>query len=223
MAIVFELTRLLMQHDFNIRHHSLQRLALVLWLALSGGSQECLLAQGTILFATRNGVPFVLGPVLDGRTGECFEAGDAWAAQLYYSTDLSAGAPLRPLSPATTFYTRSETNPFRSCYVQPVLVILPGVAPRETVQLQMRVWNTTAGATYEEAAANPIGVVGQSSRFDAMTGDASITGTLVNLQGFSVYPVPEPSTLLLLGLCAAALALFSRRKATGPTSSSEPG
>ena len=99
----------------------------------------------------------------------------------------------------------------RGCYIQPVLVVLPGVEAGQTVQVQMRVWNAAAGSTYEQAEASARGVIGQSPRLFSIAGDTIVPGDLKGVTGLSVFPVPEPSALLLLSLSAAGLCLFCKR------------
>jgi hypothetical protein len=101
-------------------------------------------------------------------------------------------------------------------FIAPVLLTFPDVAPQTSVTVQMRAWNVEAGATYEEAASSPIGVIGQSNRFPLITGrgDDILPLDMTALNPFSVYPVPEPGPLALIaaGLLGISLARLSRRR-----------
>jgi len=88
---------------------------------------------------------------------------------------------------------------------------------RYNVQLQVRVWDITDGTTFEAARlANPLGVFGLSQPFSylmpasgsAPPADFFMTG----FQSFTIGVVPEPSTMALAGLGAAALMILRRRK-----------
>jgi hypothetical protein len=99
--------------------------------------------------------------------------------------------------------------------------IIPGVPGGEVAFIQVRAWNTAAGANYAAAFAAGTGgmenAYGISTVFSVATGNpnASPPGTpaaLVGLQSFSLNPIPEPSTFVLAGLGFASLLLFRRRK-----------
>jgi hypothetical protein len=167
-------------------------------------------AQGAIWFANRSGTPFIDERVTDGRTG-AWLAGEAWTAQLYYSEDLSPRTELRPAFPATHFMN-ADIFPNRGGYIVPVTVIVPGTTYRQIVAVEMRVWNTAAGSTYEEAAANPNGVVGSSERFDVLLFDTRTPGYLLGLNPFSVHPVSEPSALCMLLTGIFGFAILKKRK-----------
>jgi hypothetical protein len=73
--------------------------------------------------------------------------------------------------------------------------------------LQVRAWDTTLGATYEEVAALGQGGFGESNIFQERGGDDTLgvpklPGNLLGLESFSLREVPEPGSavLLLLGL-----------------------
>jgi hypothetical protein len=74
----------------------------------------------------------------------------------------------------------------------------------------MKVWNTKAGSSYEEASASPIGIVGESKPFFLGLSVFPIPTYMVTLQPFSVYPVPEPSAVILIA--AGGLSLLLPRK-----------
>lgn len=94
-------------------------------------------------------------------------------------------------------------------------VTVPGVAGGSIAHLQVEVWNTAFGSTYASASAS-----GQANAF-AISPVLNITVTSApnppaNLTGLTPLSlntvVPEPSSLALAGLGAAALMVFRRRK-----------
>lgn len=84
---------------------------------------------------------------------------------------------------------------------------MPDVRPGQQATLQMRAWNAEAGASYEAAAASPLGVVGKSNLVNLWVGSPEMPAPMAGLFGFSVVPLPEPSTLALAVLGVALLAL----------------
>jgi len=93
---------------------------------------------------------------------------------------------------------------------------VPGVALGGTASVQLKVWEAAAG-TYDAAAAGTTYKFGASTVFPLATGGAgspaALASALVGLTSFSlgVNAVPEPSTLAL-GLLGAAALLLRRRK-----------
>jgi hypothetical protein len=90
------------------------------------------------------------------------------------------------------------------------LANVAGDAAVATVQL--RVWDTTSGADWTSAT-----VKGASALFDvnAIGGTLNPAPTLNGLRSFNLTGgavIPEPSTFALVGLGAAALLIFRRRK-----------
>jgi hypothetical protein len=154
--------------------------------------------------------PPIFAPVTDSCTGQRLE-GAAWLTRLYYAPGpFSESVVLKAADPAVPFRTGTSAG-----FITPVVVTLPDVEPETLVTVQMRAWNTEAGATYEEAASSPIGVVGQSNRIYLVTGGGSrLPADMVPLSDFSVYPIPEPGPLVLIvaGLLGMSLARFSRRR-----------
>jgi hypothetical protein len=86
------------------------------------------------------------------------------------------------------------------------------------VTLQVRAWDINYGATYEAAFANPAnaGPFGKSALFayqiPATAADPVANFFMNNFLAFTIIDVPEPSTFALVGLGAAALVIFRRRK-----------
>jgi hypothetical protein len=101
------------------------------------------------------------------------------------------------------------------------------VAGGTPYEFQVRVWQASAGATWAAATGGGNGTAGTylgnggsqwgySNPFNVTPATApSPSATLIGLNAFQlspVVPVPEPTTLALGGLGAAALLLFRRRK-----------
>jgi hypothetical protein len=89
-----------------------------------------------------------------------------------------------------------------------VVVAVPGVQPATYATVMMRAYN---GQSWETST-----IRGESSLITVPTSGGTLPPKyLVGLQGFSVYPVPEPSTVPLVALFG--IALFRRK----PKSASE--
>jgi hypothetical protein len=124
---------------------------------------------------------------------------------------------LQAASPTTTFRTGAAGG-----FVFPTTASLGNVLPDATVAtLEMVAWDNSSGnySTWTQASAAwkaGLIVAGESGRFNvaAIGGQANPAPNLVGLQSFNLYSnvVPEPSTLALAGLGAAALLIFRRRK-----------
>jgi len=95
---------------------------------------------------------------------------------------------------------------------------LAGVAAGDTATLQVFAWDNSSGAYADPAAAwsawkGALIAGGSSSSFNLAVGGGTITPpNLVGLTSFNLYMVPEPTTMALAGLGAAALLIFRRRK-----------
>jgi hypothetical protein len=163
-------------------------------------------AQGTIKFNNRL-TGQVDAPVRmpDATTGAGSQAGAM--AQLYY---IPATGPAVALTPATTFRTTSAAAMF---YVNEPLtgVIVPGVPAGSTANIQLRAW--VGGTSYETATQ----FIGESNIIPVSLGGVPAQGApipdavLTGLQGFNLRVVPEPSTIAL-GVLGAAALLYRRRK-----------
>src|SRR5881394_964355 len=163
-------------------------------------------AQGTVDFRNKSSLPAINAPVTDARTGLRVE-GSACIAQLYYTEGVTFDrAALRPAEPSTHFSTGGLAG-----YIIPVDIVLSDVGTNAVITVQMRAWNTAAGSTYEQAAVNPLGVIGESNILVTTAGGGgSVPGEMEPLYQFSVYPVPEPKPLALL--IAGLIAIFLPRR-----------
>ena len=159
--------------------------------------------QGTIFFNKRTSAGDVRIYAPDGVSG----AGTAAAvvnAQLF----LVSGDTFTALTPATTFRNNSAAASF---FVNPVDVTVPGIAPGNPATVVIRFWDAAAGS-FDAAI-----IRGQTAplTISALGGVNPITGAIVptpdlaGLQSFVL--VPEPSTITLGALGAAAL-LYRGRK-----------
>lgn len=102
-------------------------------------------------------------------------------------------------------------------------VALPGQAAGTMVQMQLRVWETAYGATFEAASTagamgNRFAYLGTGSTFTVGLGGGGTTipvpsiATLFQPFAVTAAPVPEPSVVALGLVGAGALLLLRRRK-----------
>ena len=158
-------------------------------------------AQGTLNFNNR--VAGVLdAPVFNIDTATRLD-GTRFMAQLYAGATADSLAAVGVAAPFRTGAGAGYINPGANATVA-VATVVPGA----NAFIRMRAWDTTTGATYEAAS-----VRGESSVFSVATGGAgsppSLPANLVGLTSFNL--VPEPSTIAL-GVLGAAALLIRRRK-----------
>lgn len=180
----------------------------VLLLSL-GGLQAA--GQGTLWFSTRVAgqvdarVVHTGGSPLQPLAGPI---GSQYVGQLY-------AAPVRG-----TFAPLGLPVPFRETPVDARGYILdggevevPGVAPGEAAQVRFVAWHQALGKTYEEAIAlgwggdwgeSPVAII-------VTGGSGSPPAPLVDLRGFTISWMPEPSPVTLITMGAVVLALGRRR------------
>jgi len=192
---------------------------------LTTGLTAATFAQGTINFDTFNANTAKGGVYFPGTTTSADATIDG---QLFYS-DTSAANPIAnftAFSPVLQFSTANGT------IIDPTLIVDPNQFGGNHVFVQLRVWNASAGGTWATAVGiNPpaTGSAGltEFGNSSVMTltlggddglgqGDPPVTpGTANSFTSFAmtaVAPIPEPSTIILGGLGAAALMAFRRRK-----------
>ena len=142
-------------------------------------------AQGTLVF--RNHGNLIDAPVfdVDGRTPL---AGSAYCAQLYLGVSPDS---LGPVSSMVTFRERTAAG-----YLPATLVTIEGWGPR---YFQIRAWESSAGATYEEAVAAG-GRFGFSNTIlvDALVPPAG-PGEPIGLESFHLIPEPATRYIVLFG------------------------
>lgn len=126
----------------------------------------------------------------------------------------AADAALQWVSTTTTFRTGTGAG-----VIAGVTVTLPNVAKDAAAATVLAfAWdNSTPYATPADAWAawqNGIIAGGSSGKFNvaAIGGDSNVPANLLGLKSFNLYMVPEPTTMALAGLGAAALLIFRRRK-----------
>jgi len=102
------------------------------------------------------------------------------------------------------------------------VVTIPTVGNGATGWFEVIAWDTTLGGTTSGATADQAfaysqthgDIWGASAVFSTTTGGPTPTppATLLGLTSFTLNAVPEPSSLALVGLGAAALTILRRRK-----------
>jgi len=191
-------------------------LILALGLVTASGA----FAQGEIVFANFNSG--VNSPITD-TTGARLNAGagaNGFYADLFYGAPGSTDAQLTDLGIAVPFSTGGGAGYFLGGGRT-----LPGQSGN--TELEVRVWQVSAGATWAAATGGGVGTAATYQGHGGTQWGVSVPITLnlpvaptpspdmTGLTAFQltpVAPVPEPTTLALCGLGAAALLLFRRRK-----------
>lgn len=167
-------------------------------------------AQGTVNFA--NGAAGVNAPITNIMTG-LGVAGPGFQAQLYVG-------PAGTVNPAllTTNGVSGTSAPFSTGgaagYFFGGARTIAGASEGTIVTMQVRVWMTSWGASWETA----ICFRGESNLIQVSLGGLSPTPNMVGLQGFTAGPltpcppVQEPSSIALTMLGTLALGLFGVRR-----------
>lgn len=200
-------------------------------LAISACLVTLAYAQGAITFDTSaaagvnarvlmpNGTPV-------GSTAAGAPAGSLFLAQLYFAagsvTDsaslVPAGNPVNLRSGTSAGFSQITGTTSLGVLVDPTVVV-PTIPGGALATIQMRAWWAGPGGNtytqYYEYNGPPNGLFGASPLLVKPLGAGgtppSPPADLVGLQGFTLIPVPEPTTWALLGLGAAALWIFRRR------------
>jgi hypothetical protein len=155
-------------------------------------------AQGTVNFAN----------IGTGVNAPFNDVGGAALAGANWSVELLAGSSATALNPVVTLTPTFSAGYFNGGS--------QNVGFAGAGFYQVRVWNTAAGATYAAAAANAtLGRIADSGALAITpTQPATPPGTpapLAGLTSLTLTQVPEPSTIAL-GLLGAAALLIRRRK-----------
>jgi len=170
-------------------------------------------AQGQVDFRNRN---TGLTPPLDSAVYSDMvggtKLGDAnFVAQIFFSAT-QTGSFTAITDPAAPFRTGTGAG-YWNAGADPTRT-LPGIAAGATAWIEVRVWDSTKGATYDAAKAAG-GRYGDSNIFSLTTGGPttppSAPAALAGLQSFALVAIPEPSTIAL-GMLGAAALLLRRRK-----------
>jgi len=204
----------------------MKKLAAILCLtALTTGA----FAQGTVQF-------FPTASTLSSATVGGVQGATAGAVGSYYYGLLTATAATGPFTFSGIYATnRAQAGYFGS----PAAVTVPGWAAGATMSYEVAIWSSSLGAIWKSswvnaagtapAAANtfsPAGNFGLSAIGTGASGGLgvpatppfSLFGGATGIQnGFNAAPVgggvvPEPTSMALAGLGAAALLIFRRRK-----------
>ena len=165
--------------------------------------------QGVVNFANFGGNPIRYDPIgFPSKTNAPLEVG-SFCVALYWGVlgssedqlvQLGANGNVSPAFPIAGFFSvggRTTGN----------------ATPRASwATFQVKAWSK-GFASYEAAIASgdPTKFAGKSSVFDNYTGGGQIVATL-NMPGFTVVPIPEPGSLAIGILGAAAVLLFRRKK-----------
>lgn len=138
-------------------------------------------------------------------------------AQLYYGASTANESSLVAITAAPTTFKGSQSANVGTWFGGSRTV--DGFDKPSTVNLQVRVWDINLASSYEAAVAMGgayTGLIGTSMIFQYSfpTSPTPAPGefTMQNFQGFTIGTIPEPSTIVLAGLGAAALLIFRRRK-----------
>lgn len=177
-------------------------------------------AQGTVAFQNRDTANNVNAPIYDLTVGGTKLEGTAFMAQLYAGAAGTAESALKAVGDAVDFRTGAAAG-----YVNvgsAASRAIDGVAFGANAAVQIRAWSAAGGATYEAAlakAASDASIhVGMSKVLTIATAASALNtpSPLAGLESFAITSqaspiIPEPSTLALAALGAAAL-LIRRRQ-----------
>jgi hypothetical protein len=140
-------------------------------------------------------------------------SGDRYAIEFWAGPSSAVDFGGLTLITTTTFRTAATATALPNGITFTVSAAVPGVAAGLPAKLGVRVWDTQSGATYELAGVKAAGALFTSGPLGGVDGGGNL---VLNPnwvgQSFSLAAVPEPSSMALAGLGAAALVLFRRRK-----------
>ena len=141
----------------------------------------------------------------------------SFRAQLYYGASTADEGSLIPVTLAPSLF-RSSTTTMEPGTWAPGTRILDGFSePGNIVRLQVRVWDYSAGSTWEEALATGQGLFGKSAVFNYTIPNMDPLNPVAmflmfEFRGFSIGTIPEPTSFALAVLGAAVLLTFRRSR-----------
>jgi hypothetical protein len=168
--------------------------------------------QGTIEFVNRiTGQGTFDNAVTDEVSGGRLD-GSGFSAQLYAGPAGSADGALTAVGAATAFRSGNAAGLWNA-----ITVTIDSVAPGASARVQARAWDNNGGAVTSWEATGLDFARGESASFDSQAlGGAgappSLPASFEGVGPFSIVIIPEPTTLVLGALGAAALVFFRRRK-----------
>jgi len=165
-------------------------------------------AQGTVNFANATAQIDAPDFVKLGSAAQVAAVGPTYAAQLYIAPNgtvdptafVAVGSPVAYSTglDAGYFFGGSIATSF---------------AAGTQVAVQVRAFNTTQGANFQAASTASAAQIGLSNIIQGYTlGGQTPPASLIGLQSFTIAVVPEPSTIAL-GVIGAAALLLRRRRA----------
>ena len=165
-------------------------------------------AQGSLTFS--NGAQGVNAPDFVGAGTAVKAFGPTYAAQLYVAP---AGTTDQSLFTAVGSPFAYSTLVAQAGYFFGGQYVVPNFATGTTIAVQVRGFNTTQGADFATAKNAPGAEIGFSNIIPVTLGGGQTPDpNLVGLTSFNIGVVPEPSTIAL-GLIGAAALLLRRRRA----------
>jgi hypothetical protein len=120
---------------------------------------------------------------------------------------------------STTFRTAAG-NALPAGLVSGGTITIPGIEPGQAAKFQIRVWDNQGGTILNWSQVTPAVLSGTSPMItsgglggiDPVTGGVVTTPATIGWTSFNIHGVPEPTTLALAGLGAAAMLIIRRRK-----------
>jgi len=199
---------------------------LYLTAIICAGMAVSALAQGTIFFdssslsswVTLNGaVP--TGPVPDNNSPTNLPAGGSWTAALLWAPGTTLGQPIGNFTVLGTVSGANANNGYISGNTLETATAGMGESAGASATFIVEGWQGNFANYAAAVAGEPAGGhVGMSVEFVNAMGNPNLTppGLPAAITGWDgnllLVPVPEPTTIALGGLGAAALLLFRRRK-----------
>jgi len=162
------------------------------------------MAQGAFTFGNKNlaATPPIDAKVFD-KDGTTALSGTAYWTQAYIKLAADPDSSYAPVGTASNFRTGNNAG-----YIVPQ-VVTTTLAGGTSVNIEMRAWEASGGTSYEAAVAAGK-LYGKSQPITlSLTAAPATPADMSGLQSFSL--IPEPSTLALGVLGAAALLLRRRR------------